>query len=278
MTPEHPLLPTIRIGAHDITRLVIGGNPFSGGSHQNAEMDKAFVDYYTNANIVDALLECERQGINTMQNRGDRHIQRAINEYRNAGGTMQWIVQIASELADLHGHVRQLAAAGAMGIYHHGSRTDALWRAGRIDEVLPLLQTMRDCGVLVGLASHLPEVIEYAEEQGWDVDFYLTCFYTLGSEREGSQIVTGRQQREVYDDADRDAMCRVIRATPKPCFAFKILAAGRNCATPEAVREAFEYAFANIKPTDAVIVGMYQEHINQVEMNARIAREILQAE
>ena len=38
---------------------------------------------------------------------------------------------------------------------------------------------MRECGVQVGLGSHIPEVIGYAEERGWDVDFYMTCFYNL---------------------------------------------------------------------------------------------------
>jgi len=51
------------------------------------------------------------------------------------------------------------------------------------------------------------------------------------------------------------AMCETIRRIDKPCVAYKILAAGRN--EPEA---AFEYAFANIKPTDPVCVGVYTEH------------------
>ncbi len=268
------MLPTIRIGSRDITRLVIGGNPFSGGSHLSAEMDREFIDYYSNQSIVATLLECEAQGLNTMQSRGDRHILRALVEYRNAGGTLQWIAQTASELADLPGHVRQLAAAGAIGIYHHGSRTDALWHDGKIDEVKPLLATMRECGVLVGLGTHLPEVVEYSEEKGWDVDFYLTCLYALTRHRRESPLVSGRVQQECFEDTDREAMCRTIRATPRPCFAFKVLAAGRHCATPQDVAAALEFAFANIKPTDAVIVGMFQKYTNQVAMNAQIVREL----
>jgi len=269
------MLPTIRLGDYDITRLVIGGNPFSGGSHVSAEMDRAFVDYHTNARIVATLLECERQGLNTMQSRGDRHIMRALREYRLAGGTMQWIGQTASELSNLHANIRDVAAAGAIAIYHHGSRTDALWHDGRIHEVLPLLDTVRQCGVLVGLGTHLPEVVEYAEERGWNVDFYLTCLYALTRQRRGSPVIGEHQSGEVYEDADREAMCRVIRQTPRTCFAFKMLAASRKCGSPEGVREAFEYAFANTKPTDAVIVGMCQDRADQVAMNAGIVREVL---
>jgi hypothetical protein len=200
--------------------------------------------------------------------RGDRHIRRAVNEYRNAGGTMQWIAQTASELADQHGHVRTLAGENTIAIYHHGSRTDRFWHEGRIDDVKELLSTMRECGVQVGLCSHLPRVIEYCEENEWDVDFYMASLYTTTW---GQPDVPG----EVYDDADREAMCATIRAVDRPCLAFKILAAGRNCGTPDDVREAFQYALGNIKPTDAVVVGMYQEHINQVKMNADIVREVL---
>jgi hypothetical protein len=40
-----PALPTVKLGEHDISRLIIGGNPFSGGSHTSVEMDRAFLDY-----------------------------------------------------------------------------------------------------------------------------------------------------------------------------------------------------------------------------------------
>ncbi|MFQ6096313.1 MAG: hypothetical protein ACE5O2_01205 [Armatimonadota bacterium] len=271
------MLPTVPLLNHQITRLIIGGNPFSGGSHFSPELDRAFVDYYTTDNIKRALFEAERCGIKTMQSRGDRHIMRVLHEYRREGGSLQWIAQTASELRDLPANVRQIARAGAIGIYHHGSRTDNLWRDGKIDEVTGLLKVMRDEGVAVGLGTHLPEVIEYAEEHEWDVDFYMACFYSLGQRRRprDSKIVSGRFQRqEEFNDDDREAMTKVIRQTPKTCLAFKILASNRKCGSPEEVRAAFEYAFANIKPHDAVVVGMYQEHVNQVKMNARIVAEL----
>lgn len=268
-------LPTVKLGEHDITRLIIGGNPFSGGSHTSTEMDQAFLDYYSNDNIKRSLFECEAQGINTAQMRGDRHIMRMLREYRNDGGTLKWVAQTASELRDLPGNVRACADAGAIAVYHHGTRTDALWREGCIDEVRELLQVMRDSGVAVGLGTHLPEVIEYSEEHGWDVDFYMACFYTLGIARPKNGTMGAFLSGEVYDDAARERMVRTICATPKTCLAFKILAASRKCSKPEDVREAFRYAFEHIKPTDAVVVGMFQRDLNQVAMDAGIVRELL---
>jgi len=261
-------MPLVPFGPTSISRLIVGGNPFSGNSHYSKTLSEAMANYYTADKIVETLLQCQELGINTMQSRADRHITRVIREYRNRGGTMQWIAQTASELADLYGNVRQIAAAGAIGAYHHGSRTDSLWQQGRIDEVLPLLETMREKGLQVGLGTHIPEVIDYAEDRGWDIDFYMACLYNLSRKPRESAIVSGREQdAEVFLDADREAMAQRILATDKTGLAFKLLAARRNAATPDDTREAFRWAFDHIKEKDAVVVGVFPKHRNEVAEN-----------
>jgi hypothetical protein len=69
-------------------------------------------------------------------------------------------------------------------------------------------------------------------------------------------------------------MFKVIRAASKPCLVYKVLAAGRRINTPAEVRTCFQTAFSNIKPTDAVIVGMYQQFSDQVAENAATVRDI----
>jgi hypothetical protein len=68
-------------------------------------------------------------------------------------------------------------------------------------------------------------------------------------------------------------MFRVIRSTNKPCLVYKVLAAGRRIGTSSEVRSCFQEAFARIKPTDAVIVGMYQQFGDQVGENVALVRE-----
>lgn len=269
-----PHLPTVRFGGVDVTRLIIGGNPFSGYSHYSPELDNEMMDYFTTERIKATLFEAERCGLTAMQSRGDRHILRMLREYRNEGGRLHWIAQIASEMADLKANIRQIAAAGAIATYHHGSRSDNLWHAGRIDEARELLKVMRDCGLAVGMGSHIPEVIEYVEEKGWDVDFYLCSVYNLNKQHRESQLVSGRRSEEIFDDADRERMFRVIQSVSKPCLVIKIMGAGRNCATPEQTRATFAYTFARIKPSDMVVVGMFPKHRNQIEENARYVQEV----
>jgi hypothetical protein len=127
---------------------------------------------------------------------------------------------------------------------------------------------MRDCGVAVGLATHIPEVIEHADARGWDVDFYLASLYNISRVPRGSLIVTGdagAYAREPYLEADRRRMLATIRAAAKPVLAFKVLAAGRLCDSRASVQAAFDDAYAHIKPTDGVIVGLFPKHFDQVQ-------------
>jgi hypothetical protein len=265
-----PTLPTISLGPHRITRLIVGGNPFCGNSHASEALSEEMRAYYSAERVVDVLQGCQAAGINTVQARGDYHrVLYWLELFRREGGRLHWIAQTASEMHDVMQNIRILAAAGAIGIYHHGSQTDRFWQQGRIDEVQNYLKCMRDCGVQVGLGTHIPEVIVYAEERGWDVDFYMACLYNLSRRPRESALVSGRHAfaEEQYLAEDRQRMCQVIRRTPKTCLAFKILAAGRHCATQEDVRAAFQYAFDHIKKRDAVVVGMFPKHLDQVALN-----------
>jgi hypothetical protein len=266
-------LPTIKLGEKNITRLIMGGNPLRGNSHFSAEMDKEMLNYYTTEKVVETLHSCEKAGINTLQARGDYIILQWLEIFRREGGNLLWIAQTASEMHDIFQNIRVCAAAGAFAIYHHGTRTDNLWHEGKIDMVKDYLSCIRDTGALVGLGTHNPEIIEYVEDRDWDVDFYMACFYNLSRAPRESAIVSGRaaHETEKFFDEDREKMCAVIRKTAKPCLAFKILAACRKCSTQESVEEAFRYAFANIKPIDAVVVGMFPKYIDQISLNVRYA-------
>jgi hypothetical protein len=104
----------------------------------------------------------------------------------------------------------------------------------------------------------------------------MACFYNLSRTPRESALVSGKPAAgEAYPDQDPPRMCETIRTTEKTCLAFKIMAAGRNCATQDDVRAAFEYAFANIKPHDAVVVGMFDKYIDQIGLNVAYVKEIL---
>jgi len=268
-------LPRVRLGRSEIevTRLISGGNPLCGNSHLSEALNAEMREYFTAERVVAYLHGLQRAGINAIQARGDYHrILYWLELFKREGGQLHWIAQTASEMADIFENIRVLAAAGAVGIYHHGTRTDRLWREGRIARVRDFLRCIRDCGVQVGLGTHIPEVIEYAEEKDWDVDFYMASFYNLSRRERQSALVSGRAAfAEEFRPEDPPRMCETIRGTRRMCLAFKILAAGRLCKTPESTARAFTFAFENIKPGDAVVVGMFPKYADQIAENVRHA-------
>ncbi len=272
-------LPGIKLGKEEVSRLICGGNPIGGWSHMGSAKDAEMVSYYTMENIHKLLFECEKNGINAIQTRGDWLFFRIMLEYYNKGGRIKWIAQTASELRDLSVNIKQIKAYNPVALYHHGTDTDNRFHEGKIDEVADIIKCIKDNGMTAGLGTHIPEVIEYAEEKRWETDFYMGCFYNLARKKKPVQAaLVGAEKdnvEEAYVAGDPDRMTDVFRALTKPCLGFKILAASRLCGTKEDVKKAFKYAFDNIKKQDAVVVGMYQKDKNQVKENAEIAAEIL---
>jgi hypothetical protein len=54
---------------------------------------------------------------------------------------------------------------------------------------------------------------------------------------------------------------------------FKILAAGRLCNNRASMDAAFQFAFANIKKSDGVIVGMFPILTDEIAEDAALARK-----
>jgi len=274
-----PELPKVRWGVHTLSRLIVGGNPVSGNSHVSPAMDTEMRDYFTSTNIKQMLASCERAGINTWQSRGDRHILRMLHEYRQEGGRIQWIAQTATEYADLRRNIREIAAERPIAIYHHGSSTDNAWRAGKIDSVRDALKMMRDAGALAGIGTHIPEVIDYIESKGWDADFYMACVYNLSRTREECAALAGRPvDGELFWDGDREQMLKRVKATTKPCLIFKVYGATRQSRTAADRRAAMNLAFQHAKPSDAVVVGMFPKHQEQIRENCRLVAQAIRGE
>ena len=269
-------LPTVELAGQAISKLIVGCNPFKGNSHLSKAMDDAMAAYYTEAQIVEVMLRCQQAGMQTMQLRGDEHIFGCVQEYRRQGGTMEWICQTASEWDDVDENIRRIADEGSMAIYHHGTNTDQQWQTGTMDVVLRRLELIRSLGLPVGIASHDPVILTWVREEGWPVDFWMCSLYNLSRAKRESKVVSGKfvNENDLFGPEDPAKMVAFIQSTKGLCLAYKILAAGRQCESQEAVRDAFAYALGNIKPDDAVIVGMYPEHEDQIALNCGYVREL----
>ncbi len=103
----------------------------------------------------------------------------------------------------------------------------------------------------------------------------MTCVYERHRSAEALEKLLGQAPipvGEVYLPLDPPRMFKMIQQTSKPCLAFKILAAGRFSSRRELVEKAFRETFAGIKPTDAVIIGIYDRYSDQPQENAEYVR------
>ncbi|MBE6930313.1 MAG: hypothetical protein E7463_08540 [Ruminococcaceae bacterium] len=259
------MLPTMKIRDIEVTRLIVGSNPFTGKSHLDAGTDADMKSYFTEEQAFAMLDRCVEAGINGMQSRGSMPTMGLLHRYRQAGGKLMWLAQTGKNLTTYEEELDELMKYDPAAVCIHGELADELYMAGQLDKLGGLLDKIRAKNVPCGICAHFPEVLSYAEEKGLVPDYYMASVYNL-MQPDRSHDVNPTGER--FEDSDVPKMYEVIRSLSAPTFALKILGAGRKCATQEQVREAFVNAFASMKPGDGVLVGMFDKYIEQPRLNA----------
>jgi hypothetical protein len=240
---------TVQFGNATVSRMILGGNPFSGFSHQNPERDREMLQWYTTARIKATMRDAETLGINTFLGRADRHVRRTLQEYWHEGGAIQWFAQTAPEFASLSGNIGGAIDTGAKAVYLHGGQMDFLLAQGQLDVAVNAIAQIKDAGVAAGVAGHKPQVHLWANAN-LDVDFHMCSYYNPTPRDKNAAHVPGTT--EVFDDADRAAMTDIIPQLRAPVIHYKIFAAGRKDP-----KEAFAFVAQHLRPQDAVCIGVF---------------------
>ncbi len=274
--PAAPVqVPKMKFGNTEIGRLVLGVNPMYGFSHYNNNFSGSMREWYTPERVCEVLHRASSYGINAFNY---VHVERAQSDwerFQSEGGNMHLIIQVTvhDDPAFLIRNFKPLA------LQRRGEEIDKAFQTGTMAAEREWCRRARDLGVLVGVGTHKPEVIELVEEQGWDIDFYSGCVYNrTRTEAEWKQALNGEimeMPHDIYMQSDPARMYKVMRQTSKTCFAFKILAAGR--IDGDGVARAFRTAFSNIKPQDGVYVGMFPRGKDEISENAELVHSILTA-
>ncbi len=266
-------VPKMKFFGVDISRLVLGANPICGFAHYNNNFGAAMKDWYTPDRVCNVMHQCNRFGINAFNY---VHLDPAPKDwarFQAEGGKMHLIMQViaSDDTVALAKTLKPLA------MQRQGEVVDVAFREGKMDTVKDWCKKVLDLGIMVGVGTHKPEVIAYVEEHGWDVDFYAGCVYNrTRTIDEWKRVLNGEimeMPHDIYLQSDPPRMYKVMRQTKKPCFAFKILAAGR--ISDDAVEQAFRTAFESIKPIDGIYVGMFPLVKDEVRENAEIVHRIL---
>lgn len=256
----------VAIGKAMVTGVCIGGNPFSGFSHQGRERDKEMTDFYTLERIKATLRAAEQTGINTFFGRTDDHIMGIVNDYWKEGGTIQWFAQVrtdSNQPDSWKDWLRQSLKLGAAGMYMHGGEVDFWYANGQLQNLRDAFQMMRAGGVkAAGFAGHKPEAHEWIRDN-LDVDFQMCSHYDpTDRSQHAHHIAVG----EKWDEEDRRRMLKTIATIRKPVAHYKVFAGGNKPVIP-----ALELLGKVMRPTDVVVMGFYvKDEPDLIARNVRL--------
>jgi len=279
------VLPTVKFLGNEITRVILGDNPFIGNSYvPDMYPRQEMYDFYTADKVLEAFFKAEESGINAYMCLADPFLIRIYRQYRAEGGKMRIMFQTYPPI-DLQTSLYQMMDCEPIAIYHQGSTLEEFLEEGKKEYLLERLEMIRSAGVYTGIATHVPEIVLEAERENWGVDFYMTCVYNYRNQRKGqpsSFFTKGDTPKYiVFYPEDPPKMYKIIQEINKPCIAFKIFAGGQvfNNKTPDEIPDVLESiymeAFNNIKPNDIVCIGVYQKFTNQLQENAEAASRAL---
>lgn len=252
--------PTAHIGPFELSRMLIGTNPFFGYSHFSHARDTWLRHYFTPERICEVIEACARQGLNGIVSGAGTHFNTGLRPIleqveRNTGVHVVWIGTPAGRTEEeLLDEIRAAADRGVEMCMPHQVYTDNMLvpNEGRLIGYEKAAQLIRDLGMVPGLSTHRPETIITCDRAGYDVAAYIQPYNPIG----------------FLCPLETDSVAHIINDTGKPVIVIKPLAAGRVLPPT-----GLNFCYSTIKPMDTVCIGMLS--VEEVEEDVNLARSII---
>jgi uncharacterized membrane protein YphA (DoxX/SURF4 family) len=258
-----------KIGDHEISRLVLGGNLIGGWAHSRdlIYVPSLFKAYNTEKKIYETLILAEKAGINTI-NIGHPTNALIAKYKRMTGSKIKVISQVAPnmETGDIYEQINQAIGYGADILQVQGNWCDWLVRDQKTEIIEKMLEKIRSHKITAGLASHTIDSLIICEEKGIIPDYYMKTMhhdnYWSAHPRENRVPfeVDGKKSSDHNKFHDNmfclfpERTAEFVNRTKVPVMGFKILAAG--AIEP---KDGFKWAFEN--GADFICVGMFDFQI-----------------
>lgn len=262
-------LPKGKIGPHEISRLVAGGNLVGGWAHSRdlIYVPSLFKAYNTERKVYETLMLAEQAGINTINIGFPTNA--LIAKYKKATGSkIKVISQVHPDLEknDYYVNIDKAIDFGVDIVQIQGNQVDWLVRDNRIDVVEKMMDHIRMQGYTAGLASHTVDALIATEEYGIVPDYYMKTMHhdKYWSAHPIENRVPFEVDGEEYLDHNKfhqnifclfpDRTAEFVARATVPVMGFKVLAAG--ALEP---KDGFNWAFE--KGADFICVGMFDFQI-----------------
>ncbi len=262
-------LPKGKIGKHEISRLIAGGNLIGGWAHSRdlIYVSSLFRAYNTEKKIFETLMLAEKAGINTINIGFPTNA--LMQKYKKmTGSKIKVISQVAPEMKtnEYFVNIDKAIDMGADIIQVQGNWCDWLVRDNRIDVVEKMLGRIREQGYTAGLASHTVDALIACEEQGIIPDYYMKTMHhdqywsahpienRVPFEVDGKEYLDHNKFHNNIFCLFPDRTAAFVERAKVPVMGFKVLAAG--AIEPS---DGFNWAFRN--GADFICVGMFDFQI-----------------
>ena len=258
-------LPKGKIGEHEISRLVAGGNLVGGWAHARDLIyaSSLFKAYNTERKVYETLMLAEQAGINTINIGFPTNA--LIAKYKKATGSkIKVISQIHPDMEnkDYFVNIDKAIDFGVDIVQIQGNQVDWLVRDMQIDVVEKMMDHIRRQGYVAGLASHTVDALIATEEYGIIPDYYMKTMHhdNYWSAHPIENRVPFEVDGKNYLDHNKfhnnifclypDRTAAFVERATVPVMGFKVLAAG--AIEP---KDGFNWAFE--KGADFICVGMF---------------------
>jgi len=244
---DYRQFPRTTVAGQSLPRMLIGTNWILGYSHRTPSADERINAANRNkesiADIIGAFLP---YGIDAIMAPASQNPVLIDGIHLAEDRTGKAVTIIDTPIVDMddtpegrraaEATIKQSRDAGStFCLVHHSSAEQLVNKNKRTMDRLPdYLAMIRDQGMLPGLSAHMPELIVYSDEQGYDVETYIQIYNCMGF----------MMQVEI------EYVHKVIWDAHKPVMTIKPMAAGRT--TPFV---GLSFAYATIRDQDMVTVG-----------------------
>ena len=258
-------LPKGKIGPHEISRLVAGGNLVGGWAHARDLIyaSSLFKAYNTERKVYETLMLAEQAGVNTINIGFPTNA--LLAKYKKATGSkIKVISQVHPDMEkeDYFVNIDKAIDFGVDIVQIQGNQVDWLVRDNRIDVVEKMMDHIRRQGYVAGLASHTVDALIATEEHGIIPDYYMKTMHhdNYWSAHPIENRVPFEVDGKNYLDHNKfhnncfclfpDKTAEFVERATVPVMGFKVLAAG--AIEP---KDGFNWAFE--KGADFICVGMF---------------------
>lgn len=244
--------PRTIVGGISVPRMIIGCNWVSGFSHRSAACDTMIRHHHCDVESVSRIFEAFLSyNVNAVLGllSIDKNLEKAIARAQDRTGKKiiifdEPIINMDDNpiaRAEAKAEIKKCAERGATFCLPLHSCVEQLVNknTSTIDRLPDYLEMIRDSGMIPGLSAHMPEIIQYTDANGYDVETYIQIYNCMGF----------LMQVEI------ESVAKVIHSAKKPVIAIKALAAGRT--TPYV---GLNFVYNTLRDQDMVAIGCFNEH------------------